>query len=148
MISHLVLIICQCIPGQHLPFFDLSPFFSICLLPFLVSLSVFCARKFCLLESLFLNKNSNQIDLLYLNLIIFILCNGSSIGWVAVAVADAYSMGWVAVAVSMAATVAVMAVQKAAMPLPFDGWWWRGGGPKGVAQASFDQGVVSFFVLP
>jgi hypothetical protein len=60
-------------------------FFSLCLPPFLVSLSVFSARKFCLLESLFLDKNS---DSLYLNLIIFILCDGYSIGW-AVAVADA-----------------------------------------------------------
>ncbi len=40
-------------------------------------------------QSIFLNKNSNQIDLLILNLIIFILYDGSSIGWVAVAVADA-----------------------------------------------------------
>jgi hypothetical protein len=74
-------------------------FFSLCLPPFLVPLSVFFARKFCLPESLlldknsnqslFLDKNSNQIDSLILNLIIFILCNGSSIGWVAVAVVDA-----------------------------------------------------------
>jgi hypothetical protein len=64
-------------------------FFSLCLPPFLVSLSVFCARKYRLLESLFLDKNSNQIDSLILNLIIFILCDGSSIGWVAVGVADA-----------------------------------------------------------
>jgi hypothetical protein len=97
----------------------------------------FFARKFCLPESLFLkknsnqslflDKNSNQIDSLILNLIIFILCDGSSIGWVAVAVADASSIGWVAVVVSMAAAVAVLAVQKIAMPLPFDGWWlqWR-----------------------
>jgi hypothetical protein len=54
-----------------------------------VPLSIFLARKFRLLESLFLNKNSNQIDSLILNLIIFILCDGSSIGWVAVVVADA-----------------------------------------------------------
>ncbi len=64
-------------------------FFSLSLPPFLVSLSVFCARKFHLLESFFLDKNSNQIDSLILNLIIFMLCNGSSIGWVAVAVANA-----------------------------------------------------------
>jgi hypothetical protein len=60
---------------------------------------VFFARNFHLPESLFLeknlnqslflNKNSNQIDSLILNLIIFILCDGSSIGWVAVAVGDA-----------------------------------------------------------
>jgi hypothetical protein len=72
-------------------------FFSLCLLPFFVPLSILFARKFCLPESLFfdknsneslfLYKNSNQIDLLILNLIIFILCNCSSIGWVAVAVA-------------------------------------------------------------
>jgi hypothetical protein len=54
-----------------------------------VPLSVFFARKIRLPESLFLNENSNQIDSLILNLIIFILCYGSSIGWVAVAVADA-----------------------------------------------------------
>jgi hypothetical protein len=87
-----------------------------------VPLSVFFARKFCLPESLFLdknsnqslffNENSNQIDLLILYLIIFILCDGSSIGWVAVAVADASSIGWVALAVSMAAAVAVLAVKK------------------------------------
>ncbi len=39
-------------------------------------------------QSLFLDKNSNRIASLILNLIIFILCDGSSIGWVAVAVAD------------------------------------------------------------
>ncbi len=43
----------------------------------------------------------------------------------AVAVADASSIGWVAVVVSVAAAVAVLAVQKIAMPLPFDGWWLR-----------------------
>ncbi len=55
----------------------------------------------------------------------FILCDGSSIGWVAVAVADASSIGWVALVVSVATTVAVLAVQKIAMPLPFDGWCLR-----------------------
>jgi hypothetical protein len=114
-------IICQGIPGHHPPFFDLSSFFSLCLPPFLVPLSIFFARKFCLPESLFLdknsnqslflNKNSNQIDSSILNLIIFILCDGSSIGWVAVAVADASSIGWVAVAVSVAAADALLAVQ-------------------------------------
>ncbi len=128
-------IICQCIPGRHPPFLDLSPFFSLCLPPFLVPLSVFFARKFRLPESLFLDKksnqslfldkNSNQIDSLILNLIIFILCDGSSIGWVAVVVADASSIGWVALAVSMAAAVALLAVQKIVMPLLFDGWWLR-----------------------
>ncbi len=100
-------------------------------------LSAFFARKFRLPESLFLlknsnqslflSKNSNQNDLLILYHIIFILCDGSSIGWVAVAVADANSIGWVAVAVSVAAAVAVLAVQKIAMPLSLDGWWlwWR-----------------------
>jgi hypothetical protein len=62
-------------------------------------------------QSLFLDKNSNQIDSLIRNLIIFILCDGSSIGWVAVVVADASSIGWVALAVSVAAAVAVLAVQ-------------------------------------
>jgi hypothetical protein len=130
-------IICQGIPGHHPPFFDLSPFFSLCLPPFLVPLSVFFARKFHLPESLFLNENlnqslfldehSNKIDSIILYLIIFILCEGSSIGWVAVAVADASSIGWVALAVSVAAAIAVLEVQKIAMPLPFDGWWlqWR-----------------------
>jgi hypothetical protein len=101
----------------------------------LVPLSVFFARKFRLPESLFLDKNSNQslfldensnqIDSLILNLIIFILCDGSSIGWVAVAVADASSIGWVALAVSVAADVALLVVQKIVMPFPFDGWWLR-----------------------
>ncbi len=40
-----------------------------------------------------------------------------------VGVADASSIGWVAVAVSVVAAVAVLVVQKIAMPLPFDGWW-------------------------
>ena len=88
-------------------------------------LSVFFARKIRLPESLFLNENSNQIDSLILYLIIFILCDGSSIGWVAVAVADASSIGWVALAVSVVDAVAVLVVQKIAMPLPFDGWWLR-----------------------
>jgi hypothetical protein len=73
-------------------------------------------------QSLFLDENSNQIDSLILNLIIFILCNGSSIGWVAVVVGDASSIGWVALAVFVAAANAVLAVQKIVMPLPFDGW--------------------------
>ncbi len=116
-------------------FWSIANFFSLCLPPFLVPLSIFFARKFCLPESLFLDKNSNQslfldnnsnqIDLLIFNLIIFILCNGSSIGWVAVAVADASSIGWGRVAVSVAAAVAVLAVQKVAMPLLFNGWWLR-----------------------
>ncbi len=126
-------IICQGIPGRHPPFFDLSPFFSLCLPPFLVPLSIFFARKFCLHESLFLDKNSNQsifldknsnqIDLLILNLIIFILCDGSSIGWVAVVVADASSIGWVVVAVSVVAAVAVLVIQKIAIPPQFNEWW-------------------------
>jgi hypothetical protein len=91
-----------------------------------VPLSEFFARKFHLHESLFLDKNlnqsrfldkiSNQIDSLILYLIIFILCNRSSFGWVAVAVADAGgvdgwfrcgagSIGWVAVAVADAGGV-------------------------------------------
>jgi hypothetical protein len=117
------------------PHFLSIAFFSLCLPPFLVPLSVFFARKFRLPESLFLDKNlnqslfldenSNQIDGLILYLIIFILCDGSSIGWVAVAVADASSIGWVALAVSVAAAVAVLVVQKIAMPLLFDGWWLR-----------------------
>ena len=53
----------------------------------------------------------------------------SFFGWVAVAVAmavaNAYSIRWVAVAVSFTAAVAVLVVQKIAMPLPFDGWWLR-----------------------
>ncbi len=43
----------------------------------------------------------------------------------AVAVADASSIGWVVVAVSLAAAVALLAVQKIVMPLPFDWWWLR-----------------------
>ncbi len=101
-------------------------FFCLCVPPFLVPLSVFFARKFCLHESLFLDKKSNQsrfldkisnqIDSLILYLIIFILCDRSSFGWVAVAVADAGgvdgrfrcgagSIGWVAVAVANAGGV-------------------------------------------
>ncbi len=135
ILPYQVLIICQGIPGRHPPFFDLWPFFSLCLPAFSVPLSILFARKFCLLESLFLDENlnqrlfldeySNQIDSLYLHLIFFILCDGSSIGWVVVAVADASSIGWVALAVSMVAAVAVLAVQKIAMPLLFDGWWLR-----------------------
>jgi hypothetical protein len=78
---------------------SIAIFFCLCVPPFLVPLSVFFAQKFCLHESLFLdkklnqscflNKISNQIDLLILYLIIFILCNRSSFGLVAVAVADA-----------------------------------------------------------
>ena len=71
-------------------------------------------------QSLFLNKNSNQIDSLILNLIIFILCDGSSIGWVVVAVADAG--GWTAgFAAAAAAYVAAMEVAVVAAPL-FGGW--------------------------
>ncbi len=128
-------IICQGIPGRHPPFFDLLPFFFSLSPPiFGAPFCIFC-KKGSFPESLFLNKNSNQslfldensnqIDSLILNLIIFILCNGSSIGWVVVAVADASSIGWVAVGVSVAAAVAVLAVQMIAMPLPFDGWWLR-----------------------
>jgi hypothetical protein len=123
----------------------------------LVPLSIFFARKFCLPESLFLDKNSNQslfldknsnlIDSLILNLIIFILCDGSSIGWVAVVVADASSIGWVVLAVSVATVVAVLAVQKIVMPLPFDGWWlqWRS---KRGCTGILGLGFCVFFVLP
>ncbi len=37
--------------------------------------------------------------------------------------ANASFIGWVVVAVFVAAAVAVLAVQKIAMPFPFDGWW-------------------------
>jgi hypothetical protein len=57
-------------------------FFCLCVPPFLVPLSVFFAQKFCLHESLFLDKKlnqscfldkiSNQIDSLILYLIVFI----------------------------------------------------------------------------
>jgi hypothetical protein len=86
-----------------------------------VPLSVFFVRKFCLLESLFLNKNSNQIDLLILKLIIFILCDGSSIGWVAVVVADAG--GWTAGFAVMAAAAYVPAVEVAVVAAPLFGGW-------------------------
>ncbi len=95
-------------------------FFSLCLPPFLVPLSVLFARKFCLLESLFLDKKSNQIDLLILNLIIFILCNGSSIGWVALAVVDAG--GWTA-GFTAAAAAYVAAVEVAVVAAPLFGGW-------------------------
>ncbi len=83
-------------------------------------LSVFFARKFRLFECLFLDKNSNQIDSLILNLIIFILGDGSSIGWVVVVVADAG--GWTAgFAAAVAAYVVVVEVAVVALPL-FGGW--------------------------
>jgi hypothetical protein len=63
-------------------------------------------RKLCLLKSLFLDKNLNQIDSLIHILVIFILCN-------------AFSIGWVAVAVAVAAASVVLVVQKGAMP---PGW--------------------------
>ncbi len=118
-----------------LPIFQsIAIFFSLSPAIFGAPFRIFC-EKVCLPESLFLdknlnqslflNENSNQIDSLILYLIIFILCDGSSIGWVAVAVADASSIGWVALAVSVAAAIAVLAVQKIAMHLPFDGWWLR-----------------------
>jgi hypothetical protein len=49
--------ICQGIPDHHPPFFDLSSFFSLCLPPFMVPLSIFFASNICLPESLFLDKN-------------------------------------------------------------------------------------------
>ncbi len=83
-----VLIICQGISGHCPPFFHLSPFYCLCVPPFLVPLSVFLARKFRFHESLFLDKNLNQscfldkifnqIDSLILYLIIFILWVGGS----------------------------------------------------------------------
>jgi hypothetical protein len=120
----------------------------------LVPLSIFFARKFCLPESLFLDENSNQslflnknsiqIDLLILNLIIFILCEWLFHWMGAVAVADASSIGWVALAVSVAAAVAVLAVQKIVMPLSFDGWWLRWRSKRGCTGILF----CVFFVLP
>ncbi len=73
-----------------------------------------------MLESLFLDKNSNQIDSLILNLIIFILCDGSSIGWVAVAVADAWGVDgrFAAAAAAYVAAVEVAVV----VALLFGGW--------------------------
>jgi hypothetical protein len=125
-------------------------FFRLCVLPFLVPLSVFFKQKFCLHESLFLDKNlnqscfldiiSNQIDSLILYLIIFILCDHSSFGWVAVVVADAGgvdgrfrcsdgSVGWVAVAVADAGGV--------------DGQFWCSAGSFGwVAVVVADAGGV------
>jgi hypothetical protein len=56
------------------PFLAVTPhfsiychFFSLCLLPFLVPLSVLFVRKFCLPESLFLDENSNQSLFLHEN---------------------------------------------------------------------------------
>ncbi len=113
-------------------FLSIAIFLSCFLLPFWVSLSVFCARKLHLLKSLFLDKNLNWIDLSIPTLIIFIL-------W--------WRWQW--------------------RPQDFC-WWsnraqrllhWMGGGggggceccagsPKGIALASFDQGIVSFWVWP
>ncbi len=49
--------------------------------PFWVSLSVLCARKLLFLFCLFLDKNLNRIDLIIPTLIIFILRDASSNGW-------------------------------------------------------------------
>jgi hypothetical protein len=84
-------------------------FLSCFLPPYWVSLSVFCARKLLLLKSLFLDKKLNQIDLVILTLIIFILRWG---WWWRLQVfaggpkgRDAFSIGWVAVAVVAASFV-------------------------------------------
>jgi hypothetical protein len=53
-----------------------------------------CTRKLHLLKSLVLDKNLNQIDLIILTLIIFILRSASSIGWVAVAVVVGQALCW------------------------------------------------------
>ncbi len=132
-VNRWVPIIFQGIPGHHPPFFNLSPFFLSVSRHFWCPFPYFLQESFvCLIvsfstknsnQSFFLDKNSNQIGSIILNLIIFILCDGSSIEWVVVAVADASSIGWVVVAVSVAAAVAVLVVQKIAMLLLFDGWW-------------------------
>ncbi len=54
-------------------FLSIAFFLSFFLLPFWVSLSVFRARKLCLLKSLFLDKKLYRIDSLIPTLIIFIL---------------------------------------------------------------------------
>jgi hypothetical protein len=83
-----------------------------------------------LLKSLFLDKNLNRIDLLIPTLIIF-FCGGSGGGSRKIFAGgptgrNTSSIGWVAVAVVAAGVV--LAVQK------------------GIALASFDQGIVSFWV--
>ncbi len=74
--------IIACLGSHYLPmhswpsppiFLSIAIFLSCFVLPFWVSLSVFCARKLCLLKSLFLDKNLNRIDSLIPTLIIFIL---------------------------------------------------------------------------
>ncbi len=57
----------------------------------------------------------------YLNLIIFILCDGSSIGWVVVAVADAVGVDRPGFAAAAAAYVVAVEVGVVAAPL-FGGW--------------------------
>ncbi len=77
-------------------------------------------ESFVCLKVSFLTKIQIKLIRLYLNFIIFILCNGSSIGWVAVAVADAG--GWTAgFAAAAAAYVVVVEVAVVAAPL-FGGW--------------------------
>ncbi len=115
-------------------FLSIAIFLSCFLPPFWVSLSVFCARKLHLLKSLFLNKNLNQIDSLIPTLIIFILRWRWWWQW------RPQVFCW---------------RSKRAWRLPH--WMGGGGGggckccaggPKGIALASFDQGLVSFWVWP
>ncbi len=65
----MVPIICQGIPGHHLPFLYLSSYFC---LPFWVSLSVLRARKILLHKNLFLDQNLNQIDSIILHNFYFV----------------------------------------------------------------------------
>ena len=69
-------------------FLSITIFLSRFVPPFWVSLSCFVPESFVCLKSLS-RQNLNQIDLLISTLIIFILRNASSIGWVVVAVAVA-----------------------------------------------------------
>ncbi len=71
-------------------------------------------------------------------------CDASSVRWVVAAVVVQMGCGGCV----RGGRHAVMAVQNAGMPLPHSMGGGGGGGPKGVAQASFDRGLVPFFVLP
>ncbi len=128
----MVPIICQGIPGHRPPYFYLLPFLSCFLLPFWVSLSVFCARKLCLLKSFFLNKKIYQMDSLIPTLIIFIL------RW-----------RW-----RRKLHVFCWRSKRAQSLLHWMGGGGGGGGghkccaggPKGIALASFYQGLMPFWV--
>ncbi len=111
-------------------FLSIAIFLSCFLPPFWISLSVFCARKLRLLKSLFLDKKLNRIASLIPTLIIFML---------------RWQWRW-------RPQVFFWRSKRAQRLLHWMGGGGGGGreccagGPKGIALASFDQGLVSFWV--